>query len=344
MLYEVPDAERLSQSRVLVTLLSEAGARCGGHLEIERTFGHLARFVRADGQARPIFGASLGVNSDAAAAIAADKGWTAEVLRAAGLPAAEGITVFAETFRDRLALRIGAAGAGLPGLPEAVTFAAGAPVAIKPNNGSEGRGVSLATGPAQIERDLAALLSREDRARVERLLPGTDHRLFVLDGRVRAAYRRAPPFIEGDGVRSADALITEALEKIAVGKRGAVLSGDDPRIARSLAAAGMSRKDVVEDGRRVPILFGANLSTGGSLVDLTGRLAPGAEEIAVRAADALGLAAAGVDVMAGDLSETAADAAILEVNSAPGLDNYAGSSAEARERSVGILADMLGRL
>ncbi|WP_139301204.1 ATP-grasp domain-containing protein [Vannielia litorea] len=82
----------------------------------------------------------------------------------------------------------------------------------------------------------------------------------------------------------------------------------------------------------------ANLSAGGAVRDG----APGAEAeaLAVRAAEALGLRWAGVDLVVGE------ETVVLEANAAPGLDAYASAGpaqwAAARE-ALGAALEVLGR-
>jgi len=86
----------------------------------------------------------------------------------------------------------------------------------------------------------------------------------------------------------------------------------------------------------------SNLSRGGTVREL--RLHPKIGALAIRAAAALGLRWAGVDLIAED--PEAPEAAVLEVNAAPGLDAYASAGPDhwARAREVlGAALEALGR-
>jgi len=338
-----PEGEALARRRPFVRLLAEAAEALGGHLEMETAYAHLGRFVAADGRARPLFGNALGLNSDAAAALAADKDYTARLLAAEGLPAVPGLLVFSPRAVARMRLKNAAVAATLPGTAAAMAHARrhAFPLIIKPNDGSEGRGLARVESFAEFRTDLAALFETDEKVRIEPLHPGTDHRLLVLDGKVRLAYARHPLAIEGDGRRPAAALIADTLARLAAGHRGPRLAAGDPRIARALAAAGIGPQDIPAPGARIPLLANANLSTGGRLEDLSGRLPPGSEALATRAASALGLVLAGVDILAPDLCRGPEGAAILEVNTSPGLDFYAAESPAHWARARALLIEAL---
>jgi D-alanine-D-alanine ligase-like ATP-grasp enzyme len=333
----------LSGRRPFVHLLAEAAEALGGILKLEARFGHVGRYRAPDGTVRPIYGNALGLNAEAAAMLAADKSYTAEALAAANLPAPRGMVLFSDGYAARMRLKNAAVADALPGPEDAERLAArlGYPVVLKPNTGSEGRGVHIVSGPEELRADLAALFETDDRVRLEERVAGLDTRVTVLDGAVRLAYRRLPPVVEGDGARCIRALAEAALADLAARHRGPKLSLEDPRIARALAAQGMGLGSVPAAGRQVRLIDSANLSTGGRLDDLTGRLTAPAEALALRAAAALGLRFAGVDILSPDLVAGPEGACILEVNAAPGLDYYAGAGPAQWARARALVQDAL---
>jgi glutathione synthase/RimK-type ligase-like ATP-grasp enzyme len=339
----VPDEAWLAGRRPHVRLMAEAAAALGGRLELEAVFGHAGRYTGPDGRRRTLFGNAMALNPDAAAALAADKDYTARLLDAEGMPAPVGLLVFAPAQVAAMRLKNAGVAEAMPGAEAAAAFAArvGWPVIVKPNGGSEGRGVSRAEGPVDLAADLARLFQREAKVRIEALCPGEDHRLVVFDGRVRLAYRRRPVAVTGDGRQSVAALIEAARVRLAREARGPKLDPGDPQIARRLAAQGLGPASVPAAGQAVVLLPNANLSTGGAAEDLTGRLAPAAEALAVRAAAVLGLRLAGVDILAPDLAQGVEGATVLEVNSAPGLDGYAATGPGPWARARALMADLL---
>jgi len=71
-------------------------------------------------------------------------------------------------------------------------------------------------------------------------------------------------------------------------------------------------------------LDAANLSTGGEARDVTELMSPFFCNLAIRITTEMGLRYCGVDlIIDGDISETSCKYVVLEVNAAPGIDNYA---------------------
>ena len=331
-----PSPELLARSAPGLRLLVEAAAALGGRLELEAEHGRVGRYTGPDGRVRLLMGKALGLNADAAAAIATDKDYTARLLSAGGLPTPPGVIVVAPGFVAKMRLSNSAVAAGLPGPEVAQAFArdAGFPVIVKPNFGNMGRGVRRAESPAELAADLAEGFLADDRLRVEALVPGRDYRLLVLRGKVIVAYERQPLTVTGDGRRSVAALLAERLARLVERHHGPKISAADPRLARAMDAAGLSPEAVPEAGQSLRLLANANLSTGGAMVDLTGRLPAAAEALAVQAAAALGLTVAGIDILAPDLAAGTEGACILEVNAAPGLDFYASEGPAQWARAV----------
>ena len=87
----------------------------------------------------------------------------------------------------------------------------------------------------------------------------------------------------------------------------------------------------------------ANLSTGGTAIDVTDIVHPDNREMAVRAAGAIGLDVAGVDFLTDDISKSYKESggAICEINAAPGFRMHV-SPSEGKPRDVaGAVIDML---
>lgn len=327
-------------------LLEAAAQAQGARFEVEARYGHLARLVWADGVAHPIFGNSLGLNGDAAAALAADKTYTAQTLSAAGLPVPDGHLVVSAAGRAELALKNAQVAAAVPGAEALARFAqrAGFPLFIKPNRGAEGAGVSRADDLAELQADVQALGQRHTHIRVEIACPGRDMRVVVLEGQVRLAYLRDAAAVTGDGSATVGALIADLRARLAQSHRGDKLAATDPRILRALHAAGVQESSVLPRGRRVALLPGANLSTGGQITDISDRLPEATADMARAAAAVLGLRIAGVDLLVPDPRLGPDGATVLEVNSAPGVDFYATSDAAAWDRAQALVCDSVALL
>ena len=73
--------------------------------------------------------------------------------------------------------------------------------------------------------------------------------------------------------------------------------------------------------QRVQLLDNANTSNGGSGIDMTGKIAPEFEKIAVEVTRRMNLRLCGVDLMTEDVSTYSDNHIILEINGAPGYVN-----------------------
>jgi cyanophycin synthetase len=110
-----------------------------------------------------------------------------------------------------------------------------------------------------------------------------------------------------------------------------------------LAEQGLTPGSVPAAGRTVLIRRNANLSTGGTAIDVTDEVHPTIAARAIDAARVVGLDIAGIDVVACDLNRPLEEqhGAIVEVNAAPGLRMHlAPSSGEPRPVGEAIV-DML---
>jgi cyanophycin synthetase len=216
----------------------------------------------------------------------------------------------------------------------------GLPVVVKPQYGNQGRGVStnLTTREQVVAAyEVAAKLS--GHIMVENYLPGHDHRLLVVGGKLVAASLREPAHVVGDGVSTIEALVAKTnLDPRRSDGHATPLSYlkiDD--IARGvLAEQGVTPTSIPAAGQIVLIRRNANLSTGGTATDVTDRVHPDNALLAIDAARAVGLDIAGVDIVALDIGRPlkAQNGGVVEVNAGPGLRMHLEPSA-GKPRDVG---------
>ena len=316
----------------------------GGHVEVEAEHGYAGRLVAADGHSHFFKGTVFDINGAGAAALARDKDYAARFLAAAGLRVPHGLLVHAPRRRAALHLKNPGVAARLADPRAAETFAraVGYPVFVKPNEGSEGEGVSRAGDPAALDAALDQLFTLHDRVLVQRAEAGEDFRAIVLDGRVLAVFRRQPFRVTGDGKSPLSVLVASAVAGLGGGGKGTRINADDPRILGHLAASGRAPESVPADGEEVELLPNANLSTGGRAFDVTASVAPAFAGAASQAARALGLRFAGVDLIATGPDDPAP--VVLEVNAGPGLSYFhrlGAREAETVERIYEGLVDAL---
>ncbi|HEX3312471.1 MAG TPA: acetate--CoA ligase family protein, partial [Streptosporangiaceae bacterium] len=136
--------------------------------------------------------------------------WTAETDRTSAI--AEGIA------RDKDLTKRLIAGCGVP-VPEGrvAGTAAGAweaaqdiglPVVVKPTDGNHGRGVTLdLRNQADVEAAFEVAARHGSEVLVERHIPGDEHRLLVIGGKVAAAARGETAWVTGDGRSTVSQLV-----------------------------------------------------------------------------------------------------------------------------------------
>ncbi|QNM97230.1 cyanophycin synthetase [Chitinimonas koreensis] len=270
------------------------------------TQGSLVQFGWGSKQRR-IQAAEIDSTSAIAESIAQDKELSKRLLHAAGVPVPIGRPVKDADDAWAAALEIGL------------------PVVVKPQDGNQGKGVTVnIVSREHMEIAYRAASEFRDDVMVERYLPGHDFRLLVVGDRLVAAARRDPPHVIGDGVHSVRELVDAVNRDPRRGEGHATsltkIRFDDIALAR-LAIQGLDADSVPEPGRRVVLRNNANLSTGGTATDVTDDVHP---EVAARAVDAarmVGLDICGVDVVCDSVLRPLEEqgGGIVEVNAAPGL-------------------------
>ncbi len=214
----------------------------------------------------------------------------------------------------------------------------GPPVVLKPRDGNHGRGVSTDLRTQKEVEDAFGIAENEGSGvMVERFVPGDEHRLLVVGGRVVAAAKGETAWIVGDGRLSIAELIGRQLNSDPRrGPRDAfplsfVLIEEDPAVALELKRQGYTPESVPGEGKKVLIQRNGNVAN-----DVTDLVHPDVDAIVSLAARVVGLDIAGVDVVAEDISRPleAQHGAIVEVNAGPGLHMHL-MPADGKPRPVG---------
>jgi cyanophycin synthetase len=234
----------------------------------------------------------------------ADKEQTKALLREAFLPVPPGMIVRDENEAAKALAQLSA------------------PVVVKPLDGNQGRGVSLNLWTEQQVREAyREAASESDRILVEEQLQGEDYRVLVVGGKMVAASLRIPGHVVGDGEHTLEQLIRIAnrdprrgdghekpLTKLVLAETNGV-----PR-----SVAGHEATYVPQAGEKVMLSQAANLSLGGTAVDVTDAVHPETRRICERAARAANLDICGVDLVTPDISRPLGGG-IVELNAGPGL-------------------------
>ncbi len=312
----------------------------GIRVELEPEFGFAGELIWPDGRRHLFKNTNFNINPAGSHDIAKDKAYTKYFLRKHGFNVANGKTFFSPKLNRNIAAN------HQRGIEQASLYAQsiGYPVFIKPNSKSQGELVCKAYNRSDLARFAHQIFEVDHVLLVEQACQGADYRVVVLDEQVISAYERRPLSIEGDGQLTIAQLLIQAQNGLAGQNRpNTEIQIDDERIDVRLRELGLTRHDILAKHRKEQLLDNANLSTGGSSVDVTQNIHPSFKNIAVDATKAMGLRLAGVDILCLDLSQPSdgQEWIIIEMNASPGLDNYAALGAEQQARVENLYRQIL---
>jgi hypothetical protein len=179
---------------------------------------------------------------------------------------------------------------------------------VKPLTGSRGDFAQAISDEASLLRYLDQVSHYYDAILMQPVVSGLEFRVFLLDDEVLYSARKYPPFVLGDGLGSIRDLL--AAHNEALRSRGlspaAMIEGHDT----SLDA-------VLPKGERWEIPGRMNLSAGGTMM-IESPHSVAALALARKAAQALGLRVAAVDLFTG-IEVDAAAMRVIEVNANPSI-------------------------
>jgi len=272
---------------------------------------------------------TTGKTGNIAVELASDKEETNTILRDLGLPVPKQRMVRTSSDAKRAAERIGF------------------PVVLKPLSGNHGRGVSInLKTPEEIEVAFDKAREHGRNIIVESFLEGYDHRLLVVNGKLVAAAKRMPGHIVGDGKSTVTELVdvVNSDPRRGVGHEKVLTRLEfDHQAERLLGKQGYDHSTVPEKGEVVFLRSTANLSTGGTAIDVTDVIHPDNREMAERTIKAIGLDIGGVDFLTKDITESYRETGggICEVNAGPGFRMHVAPSEGTPRDVAGPVIDML---
>ena len=239
--------------------------------------------------------------------IAGDKEETKKLLSEANIPVPRGILVSSE---EELLRRIGE-----------VQF----PLVIKPLDGNHGRGVTTDINSIEKAKFGFSIASRISRTViVEEYVKGEDYRFLVINFQLVAAALRMPAFVTGDGVSTIRELIDRENENPQRGSTSehvlATIKVDEVT-NKILSEKNLTLAHVLKEGEQLRLKDTANISAGGTAIDVTDKVHPENRFMVERVAKMFNLDICGIDIMASaiDVPITREIGAIIEVNAGPGL-------------------------
>lgn len=201
----------------------------------------------------------------------------------------------------------------------------GYPIVLKPLDGNHGKGASInvTTWEGALEGlEFAKKYSR--RVIVEKFITGFDFRVLIINNKLVAAAKRIPAHVVGDGILTVQQLIDKENEnpKRGYGHENVLTEiSVDRDTLDLLEKRGYTLDSVPPSGETVFLKSTANLSTGGTSVDVTEMMHPENIFLCERIARFIGLDVCGIDIMAENLTEPLKEngGVVLEVNAAPGF-------------------------
>ena len=223
----------------------------------------------------------------------------------------------------------------------------GFPAVIKPLDGNHGKGATV--GIKSLDEANAAWEKAKEYSRyviVEQQLMGSDFRALVVNNRLIAVAERVPAHIIGDGKNTIQKLIdkTNADPRRGYGHENVLTQIDiDGQTLRCIRKAGYELDSVLPKGETLLLKTTANISTGGTAIDLTDEVHPENVFLFERIARIIGLDVAGIDVIAPNVSEPLDESGggIIEVNAAPGFRMHLAPSTGLGRNVAENVIDML---
>ncbi len=229
-------------------------------------------------------------------------------------------------------------GLGLPGVRHGIASDVGQalriagqlgfPVVAKPIDRGKGKGVTANIDNADL---LAAAFAKARQFSprgviVERHIPGDDHRIAVIGGRLAWVVQRLPPRILGDGQRTISELIDlensrRSDEDVVAGFSNRLVVDAD--MLAVLARQKLSPQDLPAKGRLVQLRSIANLATGGTWSDCTADIHPDNRDMAETIARGFRLDSMGIDFITTDIARSWSEGGcgVIEVNAMPGISS-----------------------
>ncbi|WP_316792824.1 cyanophycin synthetase [Pedobacter frigoris] len=261
--------------------------------------------------------------------IAGNKDETKRLLQDSAIPVAKGVTI-----------------ADIADLPDAIKKV-GYPLVFKPLDGNHGRGASI-----NVKTDEAAAAAFEYAKQysrkiiIEKFITGYDFRVLVIDHKMVAAALRVPAHVTGNGQQTVQELINKENEdpRRGYGHENVLTEITVDRDTLDLLDKKQyTLESVPPNGEIVYLKSTANLSTGGTSIDVTDLVHPQNVFICERISRVIGLDICGIDIMAENLTQPLPEngGVVLEVNAAPGFRMHLAPSEGLPRNVAAPVIDML---
>ncbi|HLP13364.1 MAG TPA: cyanophycin synthetase [Flavobacteriales bacterium] len=214
------------------------------------------------------------------------------------------------------------------------------PLVTKPLDGNQGKGITTnITNYELLVKGFNHAQMYSRKVVVEKFVEGNDYRFLVIGYKLIAAAQRIPACVKGNGIYTIGELIHQINDDPRRGQGHENMLTKikvDVAMIEFLASSGLTLESIPALGQRVYLKPTANLSTGGTAIDVTDEVHDENRLLAERVAKLIGLNICGIDIMAPVVKTplTENGGVVLEVNAAPGLRMHIAPS-QGKPRNVG---------
>jgi D-alanine-D-alanine ligase-like ATP-grasp enzyme len=320
---------------MLIELFNEGSLSNVQSLNVEPSYGYAGQLLYKNGAVRYYKNSCLGINNLGAAEIAKDKGYAKYFLDSLGYSTPKGKVYLLPFFLDEIKKSSKKyqhqCFDTIDDLPDYIEKELSYPCFIKPNDESQGRGASKCT----CRNDLNDIIDEYQRSKIKLLLVEEficfpDYRIVVFNNKIISCYLRKPLSVTGDGTTTIAQLLHNKQESFLAQERSTKINIQDKRIIKNLSRKQMTLETIPKINEVVILQDVSNLSAGGTAVDCSINIHKYWQDLSIRITKDMGLILCGVDLACSDIENPNGTYSVLEINAAPGLDNYAATGNEQR--------------
>ena len=189
------------------------------------------------------------------------------------------------------------------------------PIVVKPKSLTGGKGVTVNVRTVnELKKAYSKVRKLVGKVLVEKMAPGYDVRLLVIDYKIVYGLKRTPAYVIGDGTSTISELIDR---RNAIKHRFKYNVPKDLDTKSILKGQGYKLTSIPNKGKKVDLRLKASIHAGGEGQDITDDLPPKIVKTAIQVAQHLKLPLVGMDVITPDIKKNIGK--IIEVNSNPDL-------------------------
>lgn len=190
------------------------------------------------------------------------------------------------------------------------------PVVIKESSACQSRNIYTDIKDKETAlKIMKKVLAIRDYILLQKMIYGSEYRVLVLDKEIIGVLKMIPPSVIGDGKNKIKDLIAEK------SKHTEKPINVDEKLILTLKNQGFGLDDVLEKDKKVFLRTHSSYAEGGEVADETDNIHEKAKEICVKAAKAVNLSLAGLDILCDDIAKNPDEQNfnILEINNMPDL-------------------------